>query len=234
MLRFLLYVFIGVVVVFLALAGMHYYQYGTFIPETEKPLPEGPQDKEALLAEMRPIIAPLKTVLQHNEGATMGGGLSPKEKQEVLSGLGEACLKYQGLPFAAEAYRELAQEIVGIAEQAQTVERWQLVQACVEAHDILGVSSVKLGRFDERAELYLSKPMVTVRGFMEDKEKNDIYVFIEMLDRKTGKITKTTAREGEEFNDLKLIEIIGRNKQVRFEYLKIPGLTFVVDGVGYF
>ena len=64
---------------------------------------------------------------------------------------------------------------------------------------------------------------------MDDLETKQLTVFLELTDYFTGKIDRVQAREGDEFNNLRLVRVIGRNKSVLFEYLKVPGLFFEVQ-----
>ena len=107
------------------------------------------------------------------------------------------------------------------------------VEAAVDAFEILSMESMLMSRLDQRAKTILAQPKVEVKGFIEDKEKNAIYIFLRVTDRATGKVKSVNVREGDVFNDLRVVAIIGNNKAVQFEYLKIPGLIFEVKGPEY-
>jgi hypothetical protein len=116
-----------------------------------------------------------------------------------------------------------------MGKQASSQERWRLALACVDAFDILQMESLTVSRLGDRAKTMMDQPTIRVRGFLEDKEKNSLYVFMDLVNRKTGEVEKVQAREGEEFGGIRLIRVIGRNQKVRVEYTRIPGLIFDVD-----
>ena len=116
-----------------------------------------------------------------------------------------------------------------IAKSAAESERYKLVLACIDAIELLNMESRLLERLGARADTILARPVVRVRGFLDDHEKGDTYVFLELLDRRNGTVERYEARPGDEFNNLRLIRIIGRNKAVLLEYLRMPGLFFEVE-----
>ena len=192
--------------------------------------PENPPiSKEALQAELRPKLAPLRAALNApNEEQAV---ISDAQRREIMMALTQAQAEHGEEKAAQEVFRDLADQISSLARDAATAEYWRLVQTCIDVYEVLNMESYTLKRLDARAKEMLGRPKVEVQGFLEDKSHDDIYVFLKLTDRRTGKVTKVQAREGEEFNDLRLVEIIGRNKQVRFEYLKIEGLFFIVEGI---
>ena len=192
-------------------------------PPPPPPPPMGPQTKEEVLALVRPIIAPIRVAVD------TGTFLSVQETAIILQNLRQAVLEHGSKEFGRAALREVGYEIAELGKEASADERWKLALFCVDAHDTLSMESVLLGRISERAEKMLEQPTVRVRGFLEDGVDKTLYVFLEIVDRRTGEVKKVQAREGEEFNGLRLIKVLGRNKQVRFEYIKIPGLIFDVD-----
>lgn len=188
----------------------------------------GPMTMEEVLAIIRPIIQPIRDTLQPPAGVAPPG-VSDEQHEQIIAALRDAILHYGDTPHGREALRTLAREIEDLAKEARDVERWRLVSICVDAHDMLNMESVAIQRLDERARMMLARPKIEVKGFMEDREKNDFYVFMHVTDRATGTRKTVTMREGEEVDDLRLVRIIGRNKGVRLEYLKIEGLFFDIE-----
>lgn len=189
-------------------------------------VPVGPQTKQEVLGLVLPALAPIEAVLAQPPGQ---GGMTEAERSGVMAQLRDAVAKYGNLPFGREALREVGYKIGEIGKKASTQERWRLALTCVDAFDILQMESLTVSRLGERAKTMMEQPTVRVRGFLEDKEKGSLYVFMELVNRKTGEVEKVQAREGEDFNGIRLIKVIGRNKKVRVEYINIPGLIFDVD-----
>ena len=192
-------------------------------PPPPPPPPMGPQTKAEVLALVRPVIAPLRFSV---EGSTP---LDNQARAVILQNLRQAVMEHGGKDFGREALREVGYEIAELGKEASADERWKLALFCVDAFDTLSMESALLSRISDRAEKMLEQPTVRVRGFLEDGVDKTLYVFMDIVDRRTGEVKKVQAREGEEFHGLRMIKVLGRNKQVRFEYIKIPGLIFDVD-----
>ena len=101
--------------------------------------------------------------------------------------------------------------------------------ACIDAIELLSMESQLLKRLGERADVILEQPIVRVHGFLDDLEKGDTYAFLELINKNTGNVDKIEARVGDEFNSLRFVRIIGNNKAILFEYLRMPGLYFEVE-----
>ncbi len=188
--------------------------------------PVGPQSKQEVLALVLPALAPIEAVLAQPAGK---GGLSEAARSSVMMQLRDAVSQYGNQPFGREALRDVGYRIADMGKQASTQERWRVALACVDAFDILQMESMSVSRLGERAKTMMDQPTIRVRGFLEDKEKGDLYVFLELVNRKTMEVQKVQAREGEEVGGIRLLKVIGRNQKVRVEYIKIPGLIFDVD-----
>lgn len=198
-----------------------------------EPQQPAPPSKEQILAEVKPAIEPFRDVLRPMPDGGRGPGLTGENRDKVINALRDAQIKYGNTDNGPAALREVGAEIAEIARKARDDDRWVLVQACVDAYEILNMKSVALERLDNRAKEILSRPTVEVKGFLDDKETGVTNVFLELTNRDTKEVKRITAREGDEFDNLRLVEIIGNNKAVRFEYLAIPGLFFEVEGVSY-
>ena len=205
------------------------------MPPPPEPTPESPPGepftKEQVLAEMEPMVEPFRQIVRAGTGAAVA--LSLQDRNQVIEQLRDAHQRYAQYENGRSAMRTLGKEIIDIAKEASEQERWRLVQACVDAHEILNMDSLMLDRLDERAQVLLARPKVTVRGFMEDGETKDVFVFLEIAERQTGRTKTVTLREGEIVDTLRVVEIIGANQAVRLEYLPVEGLEFVVDGLSW-
>lgn len=180
--------------------------------------------KEEVMEEIAPLLDPVRGLLRAETG-----GYHDSMREAIVSGLRDAKMKYAESPGGKKAFQELSWEVVGMAKQAREQDRWRLVQGLVDIHDILGMESVTMDRLDEGARKRLAQPLVEVTGIVDDVEKEQTYVFMNLLDRETREMNRVKARVGETLGDLKVVEIIGRNKKVVLEYLPIEGLTFEVD-----
>ena len=194
-------------------------------PSGDALVPDTP--KAEILAEVRPALKPLRDVLNPVPGVSTG--LNEQTRLQVVQALREAQAKYGQMKTGQEAFAELAAEISGVARLASQDDRWLLVQGCIDAYEILNMQSFYLERLDDRAKEMLERPTVVVKGFMKDEERNHLYVFLELTNRNTKETRKVRAREGEEFDNLKILEVVGSNESVRFEYLPIEGLVFTVE-----
>lgn len=186
-----------------------------------------PKDKEAVLAEMRPLLSPYRAILANPTGP----GLPDSQRADTLAAIRTAQAEYGQEEYAQAAMRELGQEIAALAIQAKDQERWRLVEALIDVYEVLNLQSYLLDSLDRRAELILAKPKVVVKGFMEDGKTGQWSVFMEVTDRNAKKSEKVVKQVGDVFNNLKLREIVGDNNAIKLEYLRIPDLVFTVEGI---
>lgn len=147
----------------------------------------------------------------------------------MMTGLRDAIMQYGSTEFGRQAFRDLAYEVQDIAKQASALEKYRLVLICVDVTELLSVESHLLKRLGQKADIMLDKPKVQVKGFIDDIEKKQTYIFIEIINYREGTLERMEAREGDEFNNLRVVRILGRNQAVLFEYLKLPGLFFEVE-----
>lgn len=190
-------------------------------PVEEEP---GPHSREEAMSLISPIINPLRNTLLHN-----GPGVSEADRQQILYGLQTAIVHYGDNRYGQEVLRDLGFELQGLARQASAQERYRLVLICIEAAELLSVDSMYLRRAGSKAVTMLEKPKVVVKGYMDDLETNQLSIFLELTDYFSGKIDRIQVREGDEFNNLRLVRVIGRNKGILLEYLKVPGLFFEIE-----
>lgn len=192
-------------------------------PPPPPPPPEGPQTKEEVLALVRPMIAPIRAAL------APGAYLTDTDRAVIMGNLRAAVAEHGGKDFGQAALREVGHEISEMGREAGKAERWRLALFCVDVFDLLNMESALLKRIGQRAQHMMDQPTVRVRGFLEDGANRDLYVFMDLVNRRTGEVQKVRVREGEEFGGLRLIQVLGRNQKVRVEYLRIPGLIFDVN-----
>lgn len=221
-------VFFFLLAVAIVLAGvMVLYRFATdpdFRPDKEA---EFNPTRDEVLAELRPTIGLLSASVHAPPEQRPGFPLEIRD--QVINGLRDAQMKYGETEGGQAAFKVLAEEVKSLALEARKQERWRVVATCVDAHDILGMSSLVMQRLDDRARKILAQPMVRVRGVVDDLEQGTTYILMELINRETFEVTRTRARVGDILGDLRVVELVGRNNKVIFEYLPIEGLTFEVD-----
>jgi len=192
---------------------------------TPPPPPAAPPAETAsqLAERTRPLLTQYQIALREN------GFWSPEAKTALIDGLRGDRDRYQSEENGPAALSIISRELSGLINEARTQERWELVMAGIEAYEVLEPNTVSFGRVKKMAQMQLSKPKVKLKGFFTDKARNDeTYVWLELTDQETHETHTVKVREGEEFDGLKLVKIIGIKQGVTLEYLKIPGDVFDV------
>lgn len=187
--------------------------------------PPKPMTEEEIYAEMKTVISPYRQVILGR------GGLGDHQQRAIISALQEGLITHGGNPEGQKAFLRIGDDLIQYAREGKVAERWKLVQGCVDAHSLLNIESHLLNRLDTRAKENLSRPRVTVQGYMEDLSNDSLFVFLELLDRSTGILETVTVQEGEEFNNLRLVEVTPGRNEIVLEYLPIEGMSFTVEGV---
>ena len=194
------------------------------------PLPQGEKPPEEIVAKISPVLEPMRVLLKPKESGPPWA-LGDQVKAQIVEALRAAKKEHEGTINGKIALRKIALEITDIVRQARDLERYKLVLGAIEVHDVLVPGSPKLKGPKKRATLIVNRPKVEVTGFFDDNEHKETYVFAKVTLPKTKKIHKVQVREGDEFHDVKLLEIFGRSKRgVVLEYLAAPGYTWKVYG----
>lgn len=189
------------------------------------------KSKDQLYQEILPAIASLQGGLRV-QVAHLEPSITDQNRRQVVNEIQQAVIRLSDEPNGPEALRALGYEIQEIAKKARDDERWHLVLACIDAFEVLNMESYLLSRLDERARAILEQPKVEVQGYFHDQNTDERYVFLKLTNRLTQEVTKERVREGEEVQNLRVIEIIGRNRGVKLEFTKIQGLYFTVGSFG--
>ena len=188
---------------------------------------------EAIAAEIRPALEPYRNLLRQKigpGGTDAAGGLSPGDQKRVQDELKAAKQKFQHTENGKQALRMVTHDVEEMIQNARDQSRWRIVKDCIETWRILSPGSAKMDRLEERTNLHLRQPRVTVKGFFDDAQTGDTYVFLEVTEQPSKKRHDIRARVGEEFFDVELLDIVGDNKGVKLEYLLIPGTIWEVKG----
>ena len=190
-------------------------------------------EAQAIAAELRQLLAPVTSSI-----APAGSGV-PEEataaaqdlltddvRAQVVGSLKVSREKYGNSEKGREAIAQVCVEIEKMMQEARDQQRWGVVLGGVEAYEAL--TGIVKERSKERAEMYLSRPKVKLKGFLDDIEKNDLYAFLKITLRPSREVKQVQVRAGEEFEGLRFVRIIGNRKGVLLEYLDTPGDTFQV------
>jgi len=192
-------------------------------PPTPPPAPEPSPEK--LAEEMRSILAPVQGLLADPPVGTF----TTEDKNAFLEALQKARAKNQVTENGKRALEMVATDVETIISTARDKKRWKVVMGAIEAYEILSPgASTKMSRLKERAQLYITRPVVVVQGFVDDKEKKDTYAFLQVTLRPSMEVDSVQVKPGDEFYGLRFVDIVGDKKGVRLEYLKIPGDTWEV------
>lgn len=191
--------------------------------EAEEEAPP-PKSANELYQEITKILDPLRAKLDADQG--MGkAALDP-----LVAEARTARQKMNAEPNGKEALARFTQDVDGLIRTARQKERWMPVIKMCELYDILEPGNSKTGRMIEMAERQINRPKVRIKGFVDDMQANDTYVFLEVKVPDAEWFAPDPVREGDEFLDppytLRFQEIIGRNKGIRLEYLAVKGDTF--------
>ncbi len=185
-----------------------------------------PKTKEEFAKILRETLAPL-----HPPPSTdTPVGLREEVRIQVLNNVFIFMQNYAENPLAQEACKEVAQEVAQWAKTAKEQGRWVWALTCIDVFELLGAKSYALQRLRQQGEKLIAQPKVFVRGFLDDKSTGQTTIFVEVVNRVTGEKKLISARAGDEFENLRVVEIIPYKNVVRFEYIPIEGMFFEVPG----
>ena len=100
--------------------------------------------------------------------------------------------------------------------------------AAIDGYEILSPGDKKFDDMKTRVQLHVNRPEVVLQGFFEDVDKKQVYALLEVTLHPSNEVKKLHVRKGEEFEDLRLVDIVGDLRGVKLEYLKIPGEFFTL------
>jgi len=183
-------------------------------PPPSKAAPPPEPSAEQIAGEIRPVLS---------------GFWMPGAGTIMAQGLRDARTKNEAKQNGPAALAQIGRELTDSINEARAQGRWKIVLAGIEAYEALEPGTTTFARIKEMALLQASKPKVKIKGFFTDKARdNETYVWMEVTDPATQEPHIVKVREGEEFDGLKLVKIIGLQQGVTLEYLKIPGDFFDV------
>jgi hypothetical protein len=116
------------------------------------------------------------------------------------------------------ALQLITRDVVDKLKEVRDNEMWDGVLVLCDALEMLDPTDVRLTRYREQARSEKNKPRVSVKGFFTDEQSGEINVFVDVV-LADGKTESKTVREGEEFNDMKLVRIVGNQRGVDLLYM---------------
>ena len=98
--------------------------------------------------------------------------------------------------------------------------RWEAVLRLCDALEVLDpTDTVRLRRYREEAETQLRKPQVNLTGFFRDETTGEELAFVNVFLPEKNETESMTIREGDEFHDMRFMQIIGTQRGIRLQYL---------------
>jgi len=199
-------------------------------PPPAEPPPPPPPTPEEITAQIRPILEPMRALLRDTgevgwgtKGKGAAGRLSPEIEKQVLDALTAAKQQHQGTENGKAALNMITHDVEEIASQARDQDRWTLTMGAIKAFELLQPGNTKMNRLKERATLMCKRPIPHLKGFLDDKQTGETYAFIEVELLPDHELKQVKVRKGEEFYNLRFLDIIGNNEAVTLEYTLVPG-----------
>jgi hypothetical protein len=144
--------------------------------------------------------------------------VTPEEAQKLKQGIQRAKAQHTGTPDGKRVLQLLSNKLDDRISALEAAQRWEHVILMIDAFEALNPGSLKWLQSKEVATAEMRKPRVTIVGFLTTQGQDSaILEFYLPIQRTTE---REQVRVGEEFYGLKLLEIIGNNQGVRFEYLE--------------
>lgn len=196
--------------------------------EPQKPA-ETPKTKEDFVKQLKDILAPLQSYIPFSPDVNYPY-IREDVRIHVIRSVFDFVQKNSENPLAQEACKEVAKEVAQWAKIAKDNNRWVLALACIDIYEMLGARSEALRRLRMRGEQLIAQPKIFVRGFLDDKNTGQTTIFVEIINRITGERKRVAARVGDEFDNIRVVEIIPYKNVVRFEYIPIEGMFIDVEG----
>lgn len=155
-----------------------------------------------------------------------GSVLKKEDGDRWLSKVRSAYAQNSRTPEGKKALRMILSKIDERARYAEQIEGWKYVLVYCEAHDVFNPGSTKFDRLKKRADVELRKPKVRIKGLPE--AQGEVVAMLVFTFPLTGQsIDDIRMRVGEELHGLRLVDVVGNNKGLIFEYLE-TGETFEV------
>lgn len=154
--------------------------------------------------------------------ANTGAPLRKKVRSDAINGLKQSRSKYGGTPNGSAAFDQVAGRLRDEIKRSQENRMWEYVVFACDAHDVLKPDRKRdVARIREKALVQMRRPRAKVKSFMTvDYETNDRVAFIEVTIPTSGETEKGSARIGDTIMGLRIVDFVGNNEGVRFEYVE--------------
>ncbi len=189
------------------------------LPPPPSPPGKGPTTEKAIAAEIEKGLQPL---YQFVPALTRQTPVPPAFGKPLKQHLKEETEKYRGTPEGKEALRQVVRHLEDVLKVARSAQNGLAVLLICDLITIVEPNNSRVPRYKEWATIEKNRPVVMLRGWYEDREKDPpvIYAFIEVYLPETGEVEHLRVREGDEFLGLKFKKIVGKRRGMLLEYLK--------------
>lgn len=162
----------------------------------------GSTTPEAIAEKIRPALDPLmrlaKAPTQDNGNFTY---VDPDVCGNITAELKKLKSTYAATENGQAALAQIADELEEFIKRARDEDRWGVMLCAIDAHEELrpGMHLMRLLR--KRAMLHAFRPHVVVKGFFDDNEHKESYVFLQVTLRKGYRVPPAAAagdRSGDE------------------------------------
>ncbi len=198
-------------------------------PKESKKQEEVPKTKEDFAKQLREIVSPLQSYIPFSPDVNYPY-IREDVRVQIMNNVFDFVQENSENPLAQDACKEVAQEVAQWARIAKDNNRWVLALVCIDVYEMLGARSQALQRLRMRGEQLIAQPKIFVRGFLDDKDTGQTTIFVEIINRITGEKKRVAARVGDEFENIRVVEIVPYKNVVRFEYIPIEGMFIDVEG----
>ena len=143
------------------------------------PPPDDSATPETIAAQIRPTLAPLQTLLatpsQHNGNFNL---IDPEWSRSIADQLKQARDTWSSSKNGQAALDKIAGELQQLIIRAKDEDRWGLVLCAIQIHEQLRPGAQLMRLLRNRALLHAARPHVVVKGFFDDNDTNELYVFM--------------------------------------------------------
>ncbi|MCP4639483.1 MAG: hypothetical protein GY851_03580 [bacterium] len=128
-----------------------------------------------------------------------------------------------------EALLKLSSRISQKLTAAHDAEQWKSVLVFCTAVEFFEPNNLRTATYRQEAMDEINRPKINVTAIIEDVETGVLTVVMKVFLPAANRSVMVNARVGDEFHDMRVDEIVGRNSAVNFTYLK-TGKKYRADG----
>ena len=189
------------------------------LPACEKPPPPPPKKTEAKPPPPPPTAQELR-LSAIAKLADILSGVVPLGKEEVQNRVNAERSRLKGQLNGAAALRLLTADIRDALKGCRSNANWDGVLLLCNALEPLDPENVMLQRYREEAVVQKNKPIVELKGFTTHGDTGETMIFLNVtLPEENNRTESCKVEVGEEFHNLKLMRIVGKQKGVEIRYL---------------